>query len=88
MLNALKSNLKTADDVKKLSLPGGYTAPADTERALKKAALKCAEKYFDGKEKQGLPMLAATMAEFSISPRAKNANTTTSEMPRGRVARS
>ena len=67
VLNALKSNLKVADNFNKLSLSSGYTAPVDTERVLKQADLDCAEKYFDDEEKQGLPMLAATMADFSIS---------------------
>ena len=52
----------------------------DTERVLKQAALNCAEKHFDDEEKQGLPMLAARMAEISISSRAKKTNTMISEM--------
>ena len=67
VLNALKSNMKVADDFNKLSLSSGCTVPVDTERVLKQAALNCAEVYFDDEEKQGLLMLAATMAEFSIS---------------------
>ena len=73
------------DDSKKLSLSSGYTVPVDTERVLKQAALNCAETYFDDEEKQRLPMLVATMAEFSITPRATNADTMMSEMPRACV---
>ena len=53
------------------------TVPVDTDRVLKQAPLNCAEKYFDDEEKHGLPMLAAmaTIAEFSISSRAKKTNT-------------
>ena len=87
MLNALKVNLKVADDFNKLSLSSGYTVPVDTERVLKQAALNCAEKYVADDEKQGLPMLAATMAEFSISSRAKKTNTMISEMLRACVTR-
>ena len=36
-------------------------------KVLKQADLNCADKCFDVEEKQGLPMLAATMAESSIS---------------------
>ena len=85
MLNALKSDLKFADDVHKLGLFSGHTVPVDTESILKQAALNCAEKYFDAEEKQGLPMLAATMAEFTISSRAKKTNNMISEMLRACV---
>ena len=53
-----------------------------TERVLKQAALNCAERYFDDKEKQGMPMLAATTAEFSISSQlqVKKTNPMISEM--------
>ena len=54
---------------------------------IEQAALNCAEKYFDDKEKQGLPILTAVMAEFSISPRAKKTNTTVAEVLRACVAR-
>ena len=47
---------------------------------IKQAALNCAEKYFDDEEKQGLPILAAMMAEFSISSRAKKTNTIVAEL--------
>ena len=67
VMNVLKSNLKVAGDFSKLSLSTGYTVPVTTGRVLKQAALNCAEKCFDDEEKQGLPMLAATTAEFSIS---------------------
>ena len=89
MLNAVKLNLKVADGFNKLSLSSGYTVPVDTERVqnLKQAALNCAEKYFDDEEKQGLPMLAAAMAEFSIKSRAKKTNTIISEMLRACVTR-
>ena len=50
----------------KLSLSSGCTVPVDTKPVLKQAALNCAEKYFDDAEKQGLLVLAATMAEFNI----------------------
>ena len=62
VLNALKLNLKVADDFNKRSFSSGYTVPVDTGSVLKQAALNCAEKYFDDEEKQGLPMPAATMA--------------------------
>ena len=87
VLTALKLSLKVSGDFNKLSLSSGYTVPVDTERVLKQAALNCAEKHFDDKEKQGLPMLAAKMAEFSTSPRAKKASTMISEMPRACVTR-
>ena len=86
VLNALKLNLKVADDFNKLSLSSGYTVPINTDRVLKQAALNCAEKYFDDEEKQGLLMLAATMVEFSISSRAKKTNTMIYEMLRACVA--
>ena len=62
---------KMTGNYSKLSLSSGYTVPPGTERALKQAALNCPEKYFDDEEKQGMPMLAAAMAEFLISSRAK-----------------
>ena len=88
VLNALKLNLKVADDFNKPSLSSGYTVPVDTEGVLKQAALKCAEKYFDDEEKQGpgLPMLADMTAEFSISSRAKTTNTMITERPRACVS--
>ena len=49
------------------------------QRVLKQAALNCAEIYFDHEETQGLPMLAATMVEFSIGSRTKKTNTMISE---------
>ena len=67
VLSALKSNLKVADEYGKLSLSSGYTVPPDTERVLKPAALNCAEKHLGDEEKQGMPMLAATMAEIDFS---------------------
>jgi len=82
VLNALKLNLKVAADFHKLSLSSWYTVPVDTENVLKQAALNCAEKYIHDEDKQGLPVLAATMAEFSISSRAKKINTMISETPR------
>ena len=33
------------------------------------------KRYFDDEGKQGMPMLAATMAKFTITSRAKKANT-------------
>ena len=54
---------------------------------IKQAALNCAEKYFDDEEKQGLPILAAMMAEFSISSRAKKTNTIVAELLRACVTR-
>ena len=84
VMSALKSKLnlvlKVASDYSILSLCSGYTVPPNTERALKQAALKCAERYFDDAEKQGMPILAATMAEFGISSRGKKTNTMISEM--------
>ena len=80
VLNALKLNLKVADDFNKLSLTCGYTVPVDTERVRKQAALNCSEKYFDDEEKHGLTMLDATMVEFSITSRSKKTNTMISEM--------
>ena len=54
---------------------------------IKQAALNCAEKYFGDDEKQGLPILTAMMADFSISSRAKNTNTIVSEILRALVTR-
>ena len=54
---------------------------------IKQAALNCAEKYFDDEEKEGLPILTAMMAEFSIRSRAKNTNTIVAEMRRACVTR-
>ena len=91
VLSTLKTNLKAAGDYNKLSLSSGYTqsAPAGTERVLKQAALNvhCAEKYFDDEEKQGLSMLAATIAELIIGFRVKKTRTITSEMLRALVTR-
>ena len=61
--------------------------PVEAERAIKQAALDCAEKYFDDEEKQGLPIHAAMMAEFSISSRAKKTSNIVAEMPGAYVAR-
>ena len=58
-----------------VGLSSECTVPVHAESVLKQAALACAEKYFDDEEEQGLPMLAATTAEFSISSRAKKTNT-------------
>ena len=87
VLRALKSNLKVAGDYSKLSLPSGCTVPPDTDRVLKQAAHNCAERYFDDEEKQGMPMLAGTMAEFGINSRAKGTSTMISKMRRACVAR-
>ena len=62
-------------------MSSGYTVPPDTSTQAAQAALSCAEKYFDDEERTGMPLLAATMAEFSISSRDKKANTMISEMP-------
>ena len=63
--------------------------PVEAERVLKQAALNCAEMYFedDSREalKQGLPILAAVMAEFSTSTRAKKPKTMISETLRAGV---
>ena len=87
VLSALKSNLKVANDYSKLSLSSGYTAPPDAERVLNQTALTCAEKYVDDEEKQRMPMLAATMAKFSISSQAKKTDTMMSEILRASVTR-
>ena len=60
--------------------------PVDAERVIKQATLNCAAKYFDDKEKQGLPILTAMMAEFSISSRVKKTNTIVAELLRACVA--
>ena len=77
---ALKSILTTADNYNKFSLSSGCTLPVDAERVTKQAALNCGEKYFDDEEKQGLPILIAMMNEFSITSRAKEANTIVAEL--------
>ena len=61
--------------------------PIKAERVIKQAALNCAEKYFDDKEKQGLPILNAMMKEFSITSRAKKTNTIVAELLRACVTR-
>ena len=78
MAAALKSNLTISDNYNKLSLSGGYTASVEAERVSTQAALGCAEKHFDEKEKQGIPILTALMAVFGISSRAKKTSTYTS----------
>ena len=82
---ALKSNWTIADNHNKSSLSSGYTVPVEAERVIKQAALNCAETYFDDEEKQGLPILTARMAEFSISPQAKKTNTIVAEVLRACV---
>ena len=57
------------------------------KQVSKQGALNCAEKHFDDEEKQELPLLAATMAEFSIASRAQKTNTMISEMLRACVTR-
>ena len=76
-----------ADTYNKLSLSSGYTVPVEAEQVIKQAALNCAENYFDDEEKQGLPILTALMAEFSISSRAKKTNTIVAEILRACVTR-
>ena len=63
--------------------------PVDAKQVIKHAALNCAEKYVDNEEKQGLPILTAMMAEFSIhvSSLAKKTNAVVSKMLRARVTR-
>ena len=88
---ALKTNLTISDNYNKPSLSSGHTVPVETEfeRAITQAALNCAEKYFDDKEKQGLPIPTAMIAAFSTSPssRAKKASAVVAEMPRACVTR-
>lgn len=57
------------------STASGCTAPVEAGRANNQAALDCAEKYFDGEEKQGMPIPNAMMADFSITSRAKKTST-------------
>ena len=87
MVAALKSNLTIADNYNKLSLSSGYTVPVDAERVIKEAALNCAEKYFYDEDEQGLPILTAMMAEFSIRSQAKKTNTIVAEILRACVTR-
>ena len=48
---------------------------------------ECTEKYFDGEEAQGLPVLAAAMAGFGIGSRTKKTSTMVSGLLRACVAR-
>ena len=82
MVAALKSNLAIADNYKKISVSSGYTVPIEPERVIRQAALNCAQKYIHDEGAQGLNILTAMMAAFSISPRAKKTNTTVAEMTR------
>ena len=65
---ALKTNLTIADNHNEFSLSSGYTVPVDAEQVIKQAALNCAEKYFDAKEKQGLPEGPATKSGLRNPP--------------------
>ena len=76
VLSALKSNLKVASEYSKVDKQTQFVQwPHCTERVLKQAALDCAERCLDDEEEQGIPMLAATMAKFSISSPAEKTNT-------------
>ena len=59
--------------------------PADAKRETEQGTLNCADKCFGDEEKQGLLILTAMMAGFSICPQGKKINTITSGMLRACV---
>ena len=61
--------------------------PIEADRVLKPAAISCATKYFDDREKEGLDLLTAMLQRFNTSTRAKKPNTMVAEMLRACVTR-